>query len=167
MTNENPTGQYWKQQNNKNLPGISPLFHQNQYAILIHRLLAKQCSMINNSIELTLIVPRKQTSLFQQSRLIVMIFQHYFKTFRGSRSQMFFKIDDLGNFANFLGKHLCWSLFLIKFQAYNFIKKRLQQRCFPKKFAKFVYLFSQNNSGRSFLTLTLMILTTMITICMF
>ena len=131
MTNENPTGQFWKQQNNKNLPGISPLFHQNKYAILIHRLLAKQCSMINNSIELTLIVPRKQTSLFQQSLLTATIFQHYFKTFRSSRSQMFFKIGVLGNSANFLGKHLCWSLFLIKFQAYNFIKKRLQHRCFP------------------------------------
>ena len=32
----------------------------------------------------------------------------------------------LKNFANHTGKHLCWSLFLIKLQAYNFIKKRLQ-----------------------------------------
>ena len=30
-------------------------------------------------------------------------------------------------------KHLCWSLFLIKF-----IKKRLQHRCSPVKFAKFL-----------------------------
>ena len=34
-----------------------------------------------------------------------------------SRPQMFFKIEVLKNFANFTGKHLCWSLFLIKFQA--------------------------------------------------
>ena len=33
---------------------------------------------------------------------------------RSSRSQMFFKKDVLKNFANFTGKHLCWSLFLIK-----------------------------------------------------
>ena len=32
---------------------------------------------------------------------------------RSSRSQMFIEIDILENFANFTGKHLCWSLFLI------------------------------------------------------
>ena len=31
--------------------------------------------------------------------------------------QMFFKIGALRNFAIFTGKYLCWSLFLIKFQA--------------------------------------------------
>ena len=35
---------------------------------------------------------------------------------RSSRSQMFFKIDVIKNFVNFTGKHLCWSLFLIKFK---------------------------------------------------
>ena len=40
----------------------------------------------------------------------------------------------LKNFANFTGKHLCWSLL----QACNFIKKRLQHWCFPVKFAKFL-----------------------------
>ena len=33
---------------------------------------------------------------------------------RSSRSKMFFKISVLENFAIFTGKHLCWSLFLIK-----------------------------------------------------
>ena len=53
--------------------------------------------------------------------------------FKSSRSQMFFKIGVIKNFADFN-----WSLFLIKFQgqACNFIKKRLQNRCFPVKFAK-------------------------------
>ena len=51
-------------------------------------------------------------------------------SFRSIRSQMFFKSDVLKNFANFTGKHLCWSL--------NFIKKRLQHRRFPMKFAKFL-----------------------------
>ena len=37
--------------------------------------------------------------------------------FRSSRSQMFFKIGVLKNFAIFTGKHLCWSLFLIKFRS--------------------------------------------------
>ena len=31
--------------------------------------------------------------------------------YRGSLSQMFCKIGVLKNFANFTGKHLCWSLF--------------------------------------------------------
>ena len=38
---------------------------------------------------------------------------------RSSRSLMFFEIGVLKNFANFAGKHLCWSLFLIKLQAYS------------------------------------------------
>ena len=36
--------------------------------------------------------------------------------FRSIRSQIFFKIDVLKNFLSLTGKHLCWSLFLIKLQ---------------------------------------------------
>ena len=46
---------------------------------------------------------------------------------RSSRSQMFFKIGVLKKFAMFTGKHLCWSLFLIKLQAF---------RCFSVNIAK-------------------------------
>ena len=35
---------------------------------------------------------------------------------RSSLPQVFFKIDVLKNLANFKGKHLCWSIFLIKLQ---------------------------------------------------
>ena len=38
---------------------------------------------------------------------------------RNRSSQMFLKIGVLKNFENFTGKNLCWSLFLIKFQAYG------------------------------------------------
>ena len=38
------------------------------------------------------------------------------KNYSSSRAQIFFKIGVLKNFANFIGKHLCWSLFLIKLQ---------------------------------------------------
>ena len=38
-------------------------------------------------------------------------------TFRSSRFQMFFKIGAQNSFANFTGKHLCWSLFLKNLQA--------------------------------------------------
>ena len=39
------------------------------------------------------------------------------KNLRSSRTQMFFKIAVLKNFAVLPRKHLCWSLFLIKLQA--------------------------------------------------
>ena len=42
----------------------------------------------------------------------------------------------LKNFANFTGKHLSCSHFVIKLR-----EKRLQHRCFPPKFAKFIKHF--------------------------
>ena len=44
---------------------------------------------------------------------------------RGSQRRYYVKKYVLKNFANFIRKHLCWSLFLI-----DFIKKRLQHRFF-------------------------------------
>ena len=38
---------------------------------------------------------------------------------KSSRSQMFFKNSALKNFAIFKGKYLCWSLILIKLQAFR------------------------------------------------
>ena len=64
---------------------------------------------------------------------------------RSSRSQIFFKIGVLKNFAYFTGKHLCWS------EACNCIKKRLQHGCFPVKSAKFLRSsFKQNTSSGCF-----------------
>ena len=40
---------------------------------------------------------------------------------KSNRSQMFFKIGVLKNFAKFTGKHLCWSWFLIKLHV-NIVK---------------------------------------------
>ena len=42
------------------------------------------------------------------------------------------------NFPNFTGEHLCWSLFkkVAGLKLCNIVKKRLQHRCFPVKFAK-------------------------------
>ena len=39
--------------------------------------------------------------------------------FKSSHLQMFFKIGVLKNFAIFAGKHLCWSCFLMKLQAWR------------------------------------------------
>ena len=41
-------------------------------------------------------------------------------------------------FVMFTRKHLCWSLFLIKFQTCKFIEKRLQHWCFPLHVWKFL-----------------------------
>ena len=70
----------------------------------------------------------------------IYIYRNYDKTFQ---------IDDdyleaaagggIKNFVIFTGKHLCWSLFLIKLQACKFIEKRLQHWCFllhVKKFSR-------------------------------
>ena len=64
---------------------------------------------------------------------------------RGRRSDVFCKKGVLKNFAKFTGKHLCQSLFFNKVTCLllcNFIKKRLQHRCFPKN--------SANNSNDCF-----------------
>ena len=42
----------------------------------------------------------------------------------------------LKTFANFTGKHLCWNVLIHSVK--NFVKKRLQHRCFPVKLAKFL-----------------------------
>ena len=58
--------------------------------------------------------------------------------FRSSHWQMLFKIGVLNNFAIFTEKHLCWNLFskVTGLQVCNFIKKRLQHRCFSVNIAK-------------------------------
>ena len=52
-----------------------------------------------------------------------------------SQQSCFVKKGVLENFTNILEKNLLWILFLIK--ACNFIKSRLQRRCFPLKCTKF------------------------------
>ena len=44
----------------------------------------------------------------------------------------------LKSFANFTGKHLCFSLFFNKVASLKALKDSKQHRCFPGKFAKFV-----------------------------
>ena len=55
---------------------------------------------------------------------------------KSSHLQMFFRIGVLKKIMIFTGKPQCWNLFLIKMQAYNFLKKRLQCRCFPVDITK-------------------------------
>ena len=65
---------------------------------------------------------------------------------------MFFKKGVQKNFTTFTEKHVLESFFNKK--ACNFIKKRLQHRCVPVKFAKFLRTsLLQNTSGGCFLIL--------------
>ena len=54
---------------------------------------------------------------FLYHNLFIVLTTSLFWMHRSSRSQMFFKIVVLKNFAKFTRKHLCWSLFSIKLQA--------------------------------------------------
>ena len=57
----------------------------------------------------------------------------------------------LKNFANFIGKHLCWSLFWIKLQLLlpATLLKRDSNTCFPEKFSKFIRVpFLKNSCER-------------------
>ena len=59
---------------------------------------------------------------------------------RSSDQRCSVKTAVLKIFAIFTGKHLCWSLFLIKlqeFRACSLIKKRLQNSWFPVNIAKY------------------------------
>ena len=54
------------------------------------------------------------------------------------------------NFANFTGKHLCWSFFLIMVpRVCNFIKKRLQRKYFRVKVPNFLEHLFWRTSGNS------------------
>ena len=69
---------------------------------------------------------------------------------RGSRPEVFLKMLFVRFFAKFTRKHQTRSL-ILKLQAislYNFIKKRLQYRCFPVDYTNFfIVSFSQNTSA--------------------
>ena len=63
---------------------------------------------------------------------------------------MFFKISVLKNFTIFAGKHLCWSYFLIKLQAWRsaILLKRLQHRCFLVNIVTFLeHLFWRTSAN--------------------
>ena len=61
-------------------------------------------------------------------------------TFTDAVTEVFYLKAVLKNSAIFTGQQLCWSLFLIKYQARNpaTLLKRLQHRCFPVNIATFL-----------------------------
>ena len=75
-------------------------------------------------------LPHKQSEAFQET----VSFAN-----KSSRSQMFFKIGVLKNLANFTGKHLCLSIFLIKLKAWRptLLKTGSNTGVFPRFFWSF------------------------------
>ena len=63
--------------------------------------------------------------------------------FQKQPPEVFCRKSVLKNFANFIGKHLYWSLFFMKFQTFSafqlFYKRTLTQDIFFVKFAKFLW----------------------------
>ena len=93
----------------------------------------KLCCLINLTLHSV-----KVSSSPNSSLLFAIVF--WCEKNRSSHSQMFFKIDIFKNLKNFTGKHQCWSLFLIKLQAWR------------RLFAKFLIntFFLQITSGGCF-----------------
>ena len=70
--------------------------------------------MVRNTEKLNRIFQEQNMNFLVNRKLLNMCLKS-----RNSRSQLFFKIDVLKNFAIFTGKHLSWNLFLIKQQAFS------------------------------------------------
>ena len=82
--------------------------------------------------------------------------------FRSSCPEVFYKKGVLRNFAKFIGKHLCQSLFFNKvagLKPATLLKKRLWYMCFPVRFTKFLRTpFLQNTFWRLLLVVFIQIL---------
>ena len=101
-------------------------WHLKAYIIWFHNLISMNIFFTKRSVFLYHCKETLENKLLGTKRII-----------RSSCSLMFFKIDVIKNFLTCKGKHQCWSLFSINLQACNFIKKRLQNRCYPVNITKF------------------------------
>ena len=85
---------------------------------------------------LLLNIPETRSSLLWIFIFSISHFSSLETMYRSSRLQLFFKMGVLKNFAIFTGKHLCWSLFLIKYPAFR--ATTLLKGGFPANIAKFL-----------------------------
>ena len=69
--------------------------------------------------------PQKGYRTGQQSNHDFCLLRSFFLHSRTSHSEVFCEKSVLQIFAIFTGKHLCWSLFLIKLQAYTYFEELL------------------------------------------
>ena len=103
--------------------------------------MAAYFNLNNNEISKALLVNKFNMILDNQGRLVLNDQKTLLPHNEPHRSrgfvqkqppEVFCKKGILKYFANFTGKHLCWSLL----QACDFIKKRLQHWCIPVKFLR-------------------------------
>ena len=144
---------------------VGTLFLQNTFGQLLLYLEPCQISVIEvfhrNSKSLTVFAKKKTSYMFEGSNhaLLAVSFSCIVNKitwrYSSSYSQMFLKIGVLKNFANFTGKQLRYNFYLIKLKALSpaTLLKRLQHRCFPVNFLKFLRTpFSTVHLGSCFLT---------------
>ena len=87
-------------------------------------------------------VSRRKNLLERHNRVPKQLFNFSFKKIQKQPPEVFCKKGVLKNFANFTGKHPCWSLFFNEVAGLHqasFFKKdssAFQHKCFPVKFAK-------------------------------
>ena len=81
---------------------------------------------------------------FQQDRLSVYVFigLHCLLPEAAIRVEVFCKKGVLKDFVYFIGKHLCWSLFLMKFQAWHLLWKISANDCFCTALAPLTVTYS-------------------------
>ena len=92
--------------------------------------------------------PNFMIKKFQKVDWVIVQWSHDLNE-RNSQQRCCVKKIIFENFAKFTGKHLCWSLFLSRSQACNFIKKETPTKVFSGDFAKFWKSpFLQNAFGR-------------------
>ena len=80
------------------------------------------------------------SNFFRENPRVIIVFGMEVETQRANRNSrrkctvktVFWKMSQFSH------ENICWSLFLVKLQACNFLKKRLQHMHFPVKFAKFL-----------------------------
>ena len=144
---------------------VGTLFLQNTFGQLLLYLEPCQISVIEvfhrNSKSLTVFAKKKTSYMFEGSNhaLLAVSFSCIVNKitwrYSSSYSQMFLKTGVLKNFANFTGKQLRYNFYLIKLKALSpaTLLKRLQHRCFPVNFLKFLRTpFSTVHLGSCFLT---------------
>ena len=80
---------------------------------------------------LTLKVPFRYIFLYRQHKLLVYVFivLHFLLPEPATRVEVFCKKSVLKNFVNFIGKHLGWSLSLIKLQAWHLFWRTSVKDC--------------------------------------
>ena len=83
-----------------------------------------------------------------KNKFYILSYFNFYPGFRSTYSRMFFKKDIFKNFTIFTGKHLCWSLFLIKVWRLATLLKRYSNTM-PVNIAKFLrtLFFPEHSAG--------------------